>query len=135
MRLKHEAISSKVIKAFYEVYNHIGPGFSKDVYEEAMIEELRENDCDFIHKHDIDVYYNKKIVGKYTADFVIEKKIVIIIDIENKLSEFKQTQLANYLAASEFEVGLVFNFGERPRVKRKVSDNRIRKLTERKMIS
>ena len=34
--LKHRELSSKIIKAFYEVYNELGPGFIESVYESAL---------------------------------------------------------------------------------------------------
>ena len=40
--LKHEALTEKIIKAYYTVYNELGHGFLESVYEEAMAISLRE---------------------------------------------------------------------------------------------
>lgn len=36
----HEAITDKIIKAFYRVYNRLGSGFLEKVYRNAMAVEL-----------------------------------------------------------------------------------------------
>lgn len=35
-RYKHEELTGKIIKVFYEVYNELGFGFLESVYQKAM---------------------------------------------------------------------------------------------------
>lgn len=39
--LKHSEVTGAIIKAFYSVYNELGPGFLEKVYENALAIELR----------------------------------------------------------------------------------------------
>ena len=41
--LKHEDVTSRVIAAFYHVYNTLGYGFLEKVYQNAMANELRRH--------------------------------------------------------------------------------------------
>jgi len=40
MQFKHQEITDKIIKAFYNIYNTLGFGFLEKVYENAMMIEL-----------------------------------------------------------------------------------------------
>jgi len=49
------------------------------------------------------------------------------IKAAKKLVDENEAQLLNYLRATNIEVGLLFNFGTEPEIKRKVYDNRRKK--------
>jgi len=38
---KHKALSEKIIRIFYKVYNELGYGFLEKVYENAMMIDFR----------------------------------------------------------------------------------------------
>ena len=40
-RLKHSALSEKIIGVFYDVYNELGHGFLESTYAQAMLMALR----------------------------------------------------------------------------------------------
>ncbi len=42
VELKHEALTEKIIRCFYDVYNEMGYGFLESVYEECMALALSE---------------------------------------------------------------------------------------------
>ena len=44
------------------------------------------------------------------------------------LIEANEFQLANYLKATNIEVGLLLNFGKKPQLKRKIFDNYKKKM-------
>jgi GxxExxY protein len=43
MDILEKELTSKIIKAFYNVYNTLGFGFLEKVYERAMVIELKKN--------------------------------------------------------------------------------------------
>ena len=53
----------------------------------------------------------------YLNALYIELKAIEVLVQEN------EQQLINYLKATNFEVGLLLNFGRKPQVKRKIFDN------------
>lgn len=54
---KHNEITSKIIKAFYNVYNILGYGFLEKVYENALILELRKSGLQAASQRPLKVFY------------------------------------------------------------------------------
>jgi GxxExxY protein len=118
--MKHAELTERIIKAFYHVYNALGPGFLEKVYERALELELKEMGLHVRHQAPIEVYYKGVQVGEYFADLLVEESVILEIKAVEKLADEHGAQLVNYLKATRIEVGLLLNFGPRPEVKRKV---------------
>lgn len=121
--MKHEELTQQIIKAFYTVYNALGYGFLENVYQNALIIELRKVGLQLTAQQPIKVYYDHQVVGEYFADLVVEGSIIVELKAVNSLLNEHEAQLLNYLNATRCEVGLLLNFGPKPEVKRKVFDN------------
>lgn len=122
---KHSELTEKIIKAFYKVYNTLGYGFLEKVYENALYIELEAIGFNIKKQEPIKVYYEGKEVGVYFADLIVNNTIIIELKATEYLIEENESQLINYLKATEMEVGLLLNFGKKPEVKRKVFSNNI----------
>ena len=120
---KHKALSEKIIRIFYKVYNKLGYGFLEKVYENAMMIELKKEDIPAVSQSAIKVYYEDEIVGEYFADILVDDKIIVEIKAARNLALEHEAQLLNYLKATNIEVGLLLNFGPKPEIKRKAFDN------------
>jgi len=121
--VKHEALSQQIIGGFYTVYNTLGYGFLEKVYENALAIELRRLGLRVECQRPITVHYRGYVVGEYFADMVIEDAIIIELKAVRMLAKEHEAQLINYLNATDYEVGLLLNFGPKPDIKRKVFDN------------
>ena len=119
----HEQLTSKIIKAFFNVYNKLGYGFLEKVYENAMIIELNKFGLDVLNQKNIKVYYDNKIVGDYYADLIVNQKVIIELKAAESLCSNHEAQLINYLRATEIEIGLLMNFGKKAEFKRKIFTN------------
>ena len=122
-KLKHNEITDKIIKAFYQVYNTLGYGFLEKVYENALIIELKKLGLNVIAQHPIKVFYDNAIVGEYFADMFVESTVIIEIKAAKAISIEHEAQILNYLKATQLEVGLILNFGPKAEFSRKVFDN------------
>ncbi len=69
------------------------------------------------------VYYDSQIVGEYLADLLVDDKVMVELKAVSTLLTEHEAQLLNYLNATQYEVGLLLNFGPKPQLKRKVFDN------------
>lgn len=122
---KHSELTEKIIKAFYKVYNTLGYGFLEKVYENALFIELESIGLNVKKQEPIKVYYEEKEVGVYFADLIVSDIIIVELKAAESLSEEHESQLINYLKATDIDVGLLLNFGKKPEVKRKVYSNNI----------
>lgn len=122
--LKHKEITDKILHAFFKVvYPALGFGFLEKVYENAMVIALREMGLKVEQQVKIVVYFAGQVVGEYYADLVVEGCVVVELKAVHGLLDEHDAQLLNYLRATEYEVGLLLNFGPQPRFRRKVFDN------------
>jgi len=119
----HEEITDKIIQAYYKVYNSLGYGFLEKVYENALKIELLKMGMSVKQQSEITVYYENKVVGDYFADLIIDDLVIVELKAAESLSDSHETQLINYLKATDIEVGLLLNFGKKPELKRKIFTN------------
>ena len=120
-----EHLTSRIIKAYYTVYNKLGYGFLEKVYENALVLELRRNGISCKPQQQVKVFYCDTQVGFYMADIIVENSIIIEIKAAESLCEQHEYQLINYLRATEIEIGLLLNFGKSPQIKRKIVTNKV----------
>jgi len=118
--LKHSETTGAILKAFYKVYNSLGHGFLEKVYENALMFQLRSNGHHVKQQKPIIVRYEGHLVGEYFADVVVDDCVIVELKAAEALSRAHETQLINYLRATEFEVGLLLNFGSSPEYRRKI---------------
>jgi len=121
--IKYKELTEKIIMIFYKVYNKLGYGFLEKVYENAMIIEFRREGIPAVAQSPIKVSYENEIVGEYFADILVDEKVIVEIKASRTLALEHEAQLLNYLKATNFEVGILLNFGPKPEIKRKVFDN------------
>jgi GxxExxY protein len=118
--LKHGELSKKVIAAAYEVHKELGYGFAEKVYKNALAIELQEANIECNVEVPLQVLYHKQVVGDYYADIVVDDKIVVEVKAVSDISSAHEVQLVNYLKAAGLNVGLLINFGQSVKVKRRI---------------
>ncbi len=126
MSEKHADLTKRIIRAFYNVYNNLGYGFLEKVYENALAIELRNAQLQTMQQHPIQVSYKGQLVGEYYADLLVNDLILIELKSVREVTEIHEAQLLNYLKATPYEVGLLFNYGPKPNVMRRVYDNELK---------
>jgi GxxExxY protein len=127
--LLHQEYTEIILKCFYKVYNELGFGFLEKVYHRALLFELRKHNLICTSEASIRVFYENEEVGIYYADILVDNKVIIEIKAgEGGIILAHELQLNNYLKATEYEVGLVLFFGEKPSFKRKIFTNDNKKI-------
>lgn len=121
-------LTSKIIKAYFKVYNTLGYGFLEKVYENAMMIELRREGLICEAQIPIDVYYEDCKIGYYVADIIVDDSVILELKATESLCEEHEAKLINYLKASDIEVGLLLNFGKKTEFKRKVFGSEYKNL-------
>ena len=119
----HKELTERIICAFYNTYNILGYGFLEKVYENALAYELRQSGLQANQQESVKVFYCGFEVGNYVADIVVNKQVILEIKATDALRNEHLAQLTNYLKATDKEVGLLLNFGNKPDFKRIVLGN------------
>lgn len=123
MPLQRSDVTSKIINAFYAVYNGLGYGFLEKVYENAMVLELTKRGFAVEQQKQVQVYYEGRVVGEYYADLLVNEQFILELKAAEAISEAHTAQLLNYLRSTTCEIGFVFNFGPEPTFERRFFSN------------
>lgn len=120
-------LTRTVIGCAYKVHNALPFGFAEEVYENAMVIELRENGIFALQQEFLDVFYSGHRVGRFKPDLWLPEKLIIEVKSVRNIAKEHEVQLVNYLAATKIDDGLILNFGPSVEVKRKFRVFRPRK--------
>ena len=121
--LKHGSITDQILRVFFEVYNELGHGFLESVYHRSLVLALESTGLKVCSRVCIPVWFREHQVGQFEADLLVEDCVLLELKAARMLDSSHRAQLLNYLKATEIEVGLLLNFGERPEFKRMILDN------------
>lgn len=121
--LKHGLITDQILRVFYDVYNELGHGFLESVYHRSLVLALKSKGLKVCSRVSIPVWFRGERVGHFEADVLVENCVLLELKAARMLDSSHRAQLLNYLKATEIEVGLLLNFGERPEFKRVIFDN------------
>ncbi len=119
----HSELTEEIIGAVFGVYNTLGSGFLEKVYQKALTKKLIEKGFDVKCERPIKVYFEGEVVGDYCCDILVNEKIILELKAIESLAKIHEVQLVNYLKATNMEVGLLINFGEKIEIKRRVLTN------------
>jgi GxxExxY protein len=123
----HQELTKSLIGIYYDVYNELGYGFLEKVYHNAFLIELKLRSYEFENQKKISVIYKSEIVGDYVPDIIVNNSVIIELKCSEYLVEADESQLLNYLKATNCEVGLLLNFGKDPQFIRKIFTNDLKK--------
>ena len=104
--------SYKIIGAAMEVHRELGSGFLEAIYQEALALEFERNDIPYKQEAKLEVNYKGQTLLKYyEADFICYDKIIVETKAINELIGKHESQVINYLKATNCKLGLLINFG------------------------
>jgi GxxExxY protein len=93
------------------------------VYQKSYALVLRQAKLRFDEQLPVRVNFRGLDVGDFRADILVESTVIIELKAVQFLESAHERQLMNYLRATSFEVGLLFNFGPKAQVRRLIFDN------------
>jgi len=128
--LKHSELTEKIIGVFYDVSNELGYGFLESTYAEAMVIALAQSGLSAVREVSVPVWFRGQKVGQYFADILVNNAVLLELKTARNLESAHEAQLLHYLRATEIEVGLLLNFGQRRQFRRLLFDNPRKKIRE-----
>ena len=112
--LYHGKESYDITGAAMHVYNTLGPGFLEAVYQEALAIEFKKRGIPYEQEKELKVFYDgQELKQTYRADFVCYGNIIVELKAVSELDNSHRSQVYNYLKATGYKLGIIFNFGSR----------------------
>ena len=119
----HAELTGKILEACFEVSNELGVGYIESVYEKALQIALLQKGVAVQRQIPLHVRFRGVMVGDFTADMIVEEKVLLELKAVDAFSNQHFAQLLNYLKATRIEVGMAINFGT-PKIQFRRFDNR-----------
>jgi GxxExxY protein len=113
--LKESDLTETVIGSAFEISRVLGAGFLEKVYERALIREFALRGLSAKAQVSFPVCYKGQYVGEYSADLVVEARLIVELKCVERFANEHLAQCINYLKASGLQMALLINF-QRPRV-------------------
>ncbi len=104
-------LAYKIVGCAIEVHKNLGPGLLESVYEQCLIEELK--DMGFSVKSQVYIpikYKNKDLGGTLKLDLLINDLIIIELKAVEVMIPLYKAQLLSYLKLTGKPKGLLINF-------------------------
>lgn len=112
MQLIYAEEAYRLVGAAMQVHRELGCGFLEPVYQEAFQLVLQDARIPFEREKLLPIHFmGRKLQKEYFADFVCFGKIIVEFKAVATLTSVHEAQVMNYLKATRFKLGLLFNFG------------------------
>ena len=112
-KVLYPELSYAIMEMAYEVHNQLGPGFTEDIYQKAIVCELEARHMPYEQQKPIQVTYKGRVLGNYRLDLVVDGMIILELKATTALTELFKQQLLSYLKAANLRLGILINFGGR----------------------
>ena len=112
MELLHAEITDKILTAFYGFRNKLPIELDLTFFKNALEIELLEIGLSTEKNKEHEIIYKQKQIGKLTTDLVVNEKIVLkFVSEKLEISEKHHIEMKNFLRLTNYELGLILNFG------------------------
>lgn len=101
-----------VVDAALSVHAALGTRHAAVTYRNALVAELALRAQRALVSPAFSVMYKHKIVGTYTADLLVDGRVMVNVVADPVLDDVHKTDMVRGLAAGEVDVGLVLNFAQ-----------------------
>ena len=82
------------------------------MYQKALTKELISRGLHADEQKAITVMYKGEEVGSYSADIVVNEKIILELKALESFAKVHEAQLLNYLKGTGKKLGFLINFGK-----------------------
>jgi len=102
-----------VIGAALRIHSRIGPGVFESVYEMVLARDLTRQRLHVERQKKVSFEFEgMRFENAFTADLVVEEKLVIEVKAVAQLAPIHSRQVLTYLRLLEYPLGLLINFNE-----------------------
>ena len=112
MELPTDDLTQRIIGCAFAIMNTLGVGFIEKIYENALAHDLRKSGLRVAQQHRVSVVYDNTLMGSYTADLLVEDRVLVELKAVKALDCMHEAQCMNYSAATGLPTCLLLNFGQ-----------------------
>lgn len=105
-----DQLAHAVIGAAIEVHRHLGPGFTEEIYEEALCVELRLRKIPFERQKPVVVEYKGECIGQGRLDLLVGDCLVVELKAAKAVPPIDVAKVLSYLKATGRTLALLINF-------------------------
>jgi GxxExxY protein len=116
-------LTEKLIGMFCTLYNELGHGLLESIYQRGYSFMLSDEGISFVEQAPVRGMHRGRDLGEFRMDLVVEGLVLVELKAMRTLEQTHEEQVFNYLKAKNIEVGLLFNFGPKPQMKRFLLEN------------
>ena len=112
MKDGYNNITEKIIHCIIQVHKTLGPGFMENIYNKALLIELKNNSLKTESEKDIKIFYNEIEIGSHRLDLLVDDSVIIELKTVEELSKAHYAQIKSYLHATGIKIGILVNFSK-----------------------
>ena len=107
------ALTREILGCCFAVMKELGSGFLERVYKNALFLAMTQNGLQVEVEKLFEVKFRGAVIGRYSADLVVEKTVIVELKCCEHLLREHQAQVINYLTVAKLPIGLLINFRHR----------------------
>ncbi len=106
-----DALSKQVVDCLFHVHKELGPGYTEQIYEDALVLEFESRNISYERQKLLRIFYKGRAIRtEFHLDIVVENKILLELKAVEAIHLVHQSQVYAYLKASGFLLGFLVNF-------------------------
>ncbi|MEO8174415.1 MAG: GxxExxY protein [Sediminibacterium sp.] len=108
---KYSELTAKIIGCAMTVHKKLKNGLPERYYHKAMEIECKDQMLSCRSEVEIPVFYKGIDIGKRYCDMIVDNKVILEFKATSFLEPIHLAQALNYLELTNYEIGLLINFG------------------------
>lgn len=107
----------RITDAAYKVSNVLGNLFSAEVYQNALVHELKKMGSAVDPSANVNVFYDGIVVGQHQADVVVDDSVMLLVQAADDESQYTKSMFRHLLLTTAHKLGAIVQFGgSRPEI-------------------
>ena len=106
----HKELSESIIGAAMKVLNTLKPGLDEDLYERAMVIELRKRGHRVDQQREFPVYYDGQHIGALIPDLIVDDFVIADPKVVSQFGDNELAQMLGDLSITDLRLALLLNF-------------------------
>jgi GxxExxY protein len=100
-QLLHKEVTRIIIGVYYNVYNGTSRTYPEFIYENAMMQDLREQNIPCLRQPEYQIFYKDNLIGAQRLDLFVAGDVVVELKRVPELTRLHKAQTISYCNRSD----------------------------------